>query len=102
MTGETGLPALPTATKASSLEKEREKDTSSTTPLNQMSRNSPAAYTALQVFLNWLLKFVPFLSDCTKVKISLRQVSKGPIYELDANLTCPSTEDISSLVMVSH
>ena len=54
----------------------------------------------LENFVNFPLLF---FSDCSKLKISLRQVSKGHIFELDTNLTRPSNEDVSSVVMVrSH
>ena len=32
----------------------------------------------------------------------MRQVSKGPVYELSTTLARPYDEDISSVVLVSH
>ena len=39
--------------------------------------------------------------DCRKVAIDLHQVTRGPEYQLNANITKPDSTDISSVILVS-
>ena len=41
-------------------------------------------------------------SDCSKLDLNMRQVKRGPLYELSTTLARPSTEEISSVIMVSQ
>lgn len=38
--------------------------------------------------------------DCRKVAIDLHQVTRGPEYQLNANITKPDSTDISSVILV--
>ena len=43
-----------------------------------------------------------FLVDCSKLDLDLRQVSRGPSYEMSSNMTRPATGDALSVTLVSH
>ena len=43
-----------------------------------------------------------FLIDCSQLDLDLRQVSKGPSYEMSSNMTRPATDKALSVTIVSH
>ena len=41
-----------------------------------------------------------FSPDCSKIDLSLRQVTKGPVYEMNVNLTRPTSNNLLSSVIL--
>ena len=58
--------------------------------------------TAHQVSESIELMIYSFIKDCSKLELSLRQVSVGPSYNMSSNMTRPVTDNALSVTLVSH
>ena len=70
--------------------------------MSQMYKFSLVMSTALQVSESIELMIYSFLKDCSKLELSLRQVSVGPSYKMSSNMTRPETDNALSVTLVSH
>ena len=70
--------------------------------MTQMYKFSLVMATALQVSDSIELMIYSFLKDCSKLELSLRQVSVGPSYKMSSNMTRPATDKALSVTLVSH
>ena len=70
--------------------------------MTQMYKFSLVMASALQVRECTELTINSVLKDCSKLELSLRQVSVGPSYKMSSNMTRPATDTALSVTLVSH
>ena len=70
--------------------------------MTQMYKFSLVMATAPQVSESIELMIYSVLKDCSKLELSLRQVSIGPSYKMSSNMTRPVTDNALSVTLVSQ
>ena len=70
--------------------------------MSQTYKRSHVMATAFQVSESIELMVDSVCQDCSKLELSLRQVSIGPSYKVSSNMTRPATDKALSVTLVSH